>query len=263
MTIRPLVARWWPKVTLTASTKSYSQLTAATMTEPEVSVPAVMRNYHEVLRNDLAKVLAPLAATGDLARFAAAWDGYCAAIAVHAAMEDGVAGAGGGSAAMLDHYFDGAAGAAVFKEEHVHEHAQQRAVAAAIGDGPVALRAAFETYRVTAEAHLKHEEDVMMPLVARLPMPKAPKFAQWCVSAGIAHGGFEHFVAHGVQSLATYGSTKNSPAGATRVWVHALKAVCSPEQWAAYLPIARDAAPPSVWASIVAEVPSLEAALNG
>ena len=24
------------------------------MTEPEVSVPAVMRNYHEVLRNDLA-----------------------------------------------------------------------------------------------------------------------------------------------------------------------------------------------------------------
>jgi len=37
-------------------------------TEPEVSVPIVMRNYHhEVLRNDLAKVLTPLAATGDLA----------------------------------------------------------------------------------------------------------------------------------------------------------------------------------------------------
>jgi hypothetical protein len=229
------------------------------MTEPEVSVPAVMRNYHEVLRNDLARVLAPLAAAGDLAGFAAAWDGYCAAIAVHAAMEDGVEGSGGGSAAMLDHYFDGAAGASVFKEEHVHEHANQRAVTAAMAEGPVALHAAFGAYRVAAEAHLLHEEDVMMPLVVRLPTPKAPKFAQWCVSAGIAHGGFEHFVAHGVASLATYGSAKNSPAVATRVWVHSLKAVCSPEQWAAYLPIVRAAAPASIWATIVAEVPSLEA----
>lgn len=229
------------------------------MTEPEVSVPAVMRNYHEVLRNDLAKVLAPLAAAGDLAGFATAWDGYCAALAVHAAMEDGVEGAGGGSAAMLDYYFDGAAGALVFKEEHVREHANQRVVTAAIDEGPVALRVAFETYRVAAEAHLKHEEDVMVPLVMRLPNPKAPKFAQWCVSAGIAHGAFEHFVAHGVESLATYGSAKNTPAGATRVWVHSLKAVCSPEQWAAYLPIARAAAPPRIWAIIIAEVPSLEA----
>jgi hypothetical protein len=40
----------------------------------------------------------------------------------------------------------------------------------------------------------------MVPLVLRLPSPKAPEFAQWCVSAGIAHGGFEHLVAHGVES---------------------------------------------------------------
>jgi hypothetical protein len=228
------------------------------MTEPDVSVPAVMRNYHEVLRNDLAKVLAPLAAAGDVAPFAAAWRDYCAAIAVHAAMEDGVEGAGGGSAAMLDHYFDGAADAPLFKEEHVREHASQRAVTVAAAAGPDALRTAFEAYRSVAEAHLQHEEDVMMPLVARLANPKAPKFAQWCVTAGIAHGGFEHFVAHGVKSLATHGSTKNAPVVATRVWVHALKAVCSPEQWAAYLPIARAAATPSVWAAIVTEVPSLE-----
>jgi hypothetical protein len=52
------------------------------MTEPDVSVPAVMRNYHEVLRNDLAQVLTPLAAAGEVAGFATAWGGYCAAIAV-------------------------------------------------------------------------------------------------------------------------------------------------------------------------------------
>jgi len=35
--------------------------------------------------------------------------------------------------------------------------------------------------------------------------------------------------------------------------------VCSPQQWAAYLPVARAASTPAVWAAVVAEVPSLEA----
>jgi hypothetical protein len=229
------------------------------MTEPEVSVPAVMRNYHEVLRNDLGKVLAPRAEAGDLAGFSAAWQAYARAIAVHAAMEDGVEGAGGGSSAMLDHHFGGAADAAMFRAEHVQEHALQAAVTRAVPAGMAAVRAAFAAYRPMAEAHLQHEEDIMMPLVARLPQPKAPLFAHWCVSAGIAHGDFDHFVAHGVQSLAAWGSTKNTPAGATRVFVHALKTVCTPAQWARYLPLARAAAPADVWAGVLAEVPSLEA----
>jgi hypothetical protein len=228
------------------------------MTEPEVSVPAVMRNYHEVLRNDLAKVLTPLAEAGPAERFSIAWQAYTRAIAVHAAMEDGVEGAGGGSAAMLDHHFDGAAGAAMFREEHVQEHAMQSAVTRAIAQGAAAVREAFIAYREVAEAHLKHEEDIMMPLVARLPPPKAPLFASWCVSAGIAQGDFDHFVAHGVASLAAHGSTKNTPVGATRVFVHALKSVCTPGQWARYLPLARQAAPADVWAGVLAEVPSLE-----
>ena len=113
-------------------------------------------------------------------------------------------------------------------------------------------------YRAVAEAHLKHEEDIMMPLVARLPQPKAPLFAHWCLTAGIAHGNFDHFVAHGVQSLSAFGSAKNTPVGATRVFVHALKTLCTPAQWAHYLPVARGAAPPEIWASVIADVPSLE-----
>jgi hypothetical protein len=232
------------------------------MTEPEVSSPAVMRNYHEVLRNDLSKVMPALIEAGDMPGFADAWKAYQDAIAVHAAMEDGVEGAGGGSAAMLDHYFDGAAGAGVFAAEHIDEHVMQCDVTDAIPRGADAVREAFAEYRSFAEAHLKHEEDIMMPLVARLPSPKAPLFAQWCVSAGIAHGGFDHFVAHGVQSLATYGSAKNTPAGATRVFVHALKSVCTAGQWDRYLPIARRAAPPDVWEAVLAEVPSLESPVN-
>ena len=229
------------------------------MTEPEASPPAVMRNYHEVLRNDLCKVLTPLSEAGDVAAFSAAWKAYTAAIAVHAAMEDGVAGAGGGSVAMLDLHFNGAAGQAMFKEEHVQEHAMQHAVTDALAQSAATVRTAFAAYRVVAEAHLQHEEDIMMPLVARLPSPKAPLFAHWCLSAGIAHGGFEHFVAHGVKSLATHGSAKNTPVGATRVFVHALKAVCTPAQWEQYRPVARHAAPQAIWAAVAAEVPSLEA----
>jgi hypothetical protein len=228
------------------------------MTEPEVSIPAVMRNYHEVLRNDLSKILSPLSEAADLVGFSLAWTGYTRAIAVHAAMEDGVEGAGGGSAAMLDHYFDGAADAPMFREEHVQEHAMQAAVTRAIADSAAAARDAFAAYRVMAEAHLKHEEDIMMPLVVRLPPPKAPLFANWCVAAGIAHGDFDHFVSHGVQSLAAYGSAKNTPVGATRVFLHSLKTLCTPSQWERYLPLARRAAPPDVWAGVLAEVPSLE-----
>ena len=135
----------------------------------------------------------------------------------------------------------------------------QAAVTDAIPSGADPLRTAFAAYRVMAEVHLKHEEDIMMPLVARLPAPKAPLFASWCVTAGIAHGGFEHFVAHGVQSLAAWGSAKNTPVGATRVFVHALKTVCTSTQWSQYLPVARNAAPPEIWAGVLAEVPSLEA----
>ena len=138
----------------------------------------------------------------------------------------------------------------------------QAAVTRALAEGVAALREAFATYRAFAEAHLLHEENIMMPLVARLPAPKAPLFADWCVSAGIAHGGFEHFVAHGVQSLATHGSGKNTPVGATRVFLHSLKTVCTAAQWAQYGAVARAAAPAEVWAGVVAEVPSLQIALE-
>lgn len=62
---------------------------------------------------------------------------------------------------MLDHYFDGAAGGSVFKEEHVHEHAHQRAVTAAIGEGPGALRAAFEKYRAAGEEVLPKQVELL------------------------------------------------------------------------------------------------------
>lgn len=216
-----------------------------------------MRNYHEVLRNDLNVVLPPLLDSGDRQAFGDAWRAYAQAIGVHAAMEDGVEGAGGGSVAMLNHHFGGIIDAAGFLDEHAREHAAQAEVSRALTGPLEELRRAFAAYAELAEAHMKHEEDEMQPLVVKLPDPKAPKFAQWCVSAGLAHGGMEHFLAHGVQSLSRHGSTRNPPLVATRVFVHAAHAIFSPEQWARFGPLMRDAAPTELWAALVAEVPEL------
>ena len=61
-----------------------------------------------------------------------------------------------------------------------------------------------------------------------------------------------------MRSLSTFGSGRNTPVGATRVFLQSLKSVSTPEQWRRYLPIARDAASPDVWTAILSEVPSLE-----
>lgn len=70
--------------------------------------------------------------------------------------------------------------------------------------------------------------------------------------------GYHQALRHDLPTLA---SAKNTPEGATRVFVHALKTLCTPTQWTQYLPVASAAATPDIWASIVAEVPSLEPVL--
>ena len=62
----------------------------------------------------------------------------------------------------------------MFAAEHQGEHALQAAVTAALDSGPAALQTAFASYRQAALEHLLHEEDVMMPLVARLPPDRMP-----------------------------------------------------------------------------------------
>lgn len=225
---------------------------------PTPAVPAFMRNYHEVLRNDLQRELAPRLAAGDRPGFAQAWCDYTRAIAVHAAMEDGVPGVAQGTTAMLDHFFDGAAGAELFAEEHRQEHRAQDAVTASLQGELEELRQAFDAYLQLAEAHLLHEEDVLQPLVMQLPDPKAPIFRHWVLPAGLTHAAFDHFLAHGVRSLAVYGSAKNPPSVATRVFLHSLQTVAGPERWPDLLPVARTAAPAEIWQAVLAEVPSLD-----
>lgn len=227
------------------------------MVEPAVVIPSFLSGYHEVLRNDLEWVLTPLAVAGHLAEFAEAWGDYRAAVAVHTAMEDGLDGSGGGGIALLHHCFEGVAECLSFHEEHQRECEAQESVSKALGQGQADLDHAFSAYRQVAEDHLAHEDEVILPLVQRLTPPSASLFSRWCVTAGVAGGGFEHFVAHGVASFAIHGSRENSPAKATRIFLHSLQAVCSPALWAVAQPTARAAAFGPIWHEVIAEVPSL------
>ena len=239
-------------------------------TTPAPAVPmaaALMRNAHEVVRADLGKVLGPAVDRGDVEAAAAAWRAASRFMATHAAMEDG-AGGRPGFFALLNQHSGGAVDAAGVPAEHAALDEAAAALDAAFAEeaknvetssaaaGSVA--AAFAAYRAAAEAHLEHEERVMMPIVAGLPNPKAPLVASHGLAAAEAAGDAEWYVAHGVATLAAHGSGANGPATAARVWVHALQAVCSPAQWAVYLPVARAAAGEAVWRGMLAEAPGLE-----
>lgn len=227
------------------------------MVEPEVVVPAFLSDYHEVLRNDLEWVLSPQAQGGHLSEFAESWDEYRAALAVHTAMEDGLEGSGGGGVALLNRCFEGAADCLAFDQEHLREREAQEAVSRSLAQGRTELRHAFGAYRRVAEDHLGNEDAVILPLVRRLKAPSASQFSQWCISAAVAFGGFEHFVAHGVVSFATHGSRQNEPTKATRQFLHSLRAVCTPALWAVVQPTAQAAAFGSIWNGVIQEAPSL------
>jgi hypothetical protein len=220
-------------------------------------VAAFLRNYHEVLRNDLEKVLTPLAESGDRDGFRAAWNEYSNGIEVHAAMEDGVEGAGKGLTRMLESLLGADVESAQFKIEHEHDTDQREAVVAAIDKPATVLSMAFTSYKRSVIEHFVHEESVWQPLVPKLPNPKGPLFAEWVFSAGIAQSGFDDFLVHGVKSLSRYGSSGNTPEVATRVFVHAIHSGCTPDQWARLLPLVKGAMPALVWRAVVAEVPSL------
>jgi hypothetical protein len=95
----------------------------------------------------------------------------------------------------------------------------ERTVEAALQTGQRdAIATAVASYVSHHEAHLKHEEDQMMPLIPRLPdyPERVHLLRSACMTPGLATGDFDHFVGHCVQSLSSHGSAKNSPQTATR-----------------------------------------------
>lgn len=224
---------------------------APALAAPAPMPPAIMRNAHEVVRNDL-KLMHAAAEAHDVAAFQPLWRDFRRFLRVHMAMEDGDAIFG-----LLDAHFDGVATKERLCDEHAAEAPASASVDAALaaGDGAALADAFLRVYEPEHAAHLAHEEAVMMPLVAKLPpASRALLLAKHVMAPGIATGDFDFFLSHGVSSLATHGSTQNTAAVASRVFAHAAQALSTPEQWAHFLPLVRDAMGPALFAAANAEV---------
>ena len=224
---------------------------------------ALMRNFHEVLRNDILKELAPLAAgpSPDFEAFAAAWGRHTHGMAFHAAMEEGAGAAGRGFFALIEDASAGAASADPFRAEHAEEGALKSALEAALAARDAqALSISCEAYKTWALAHLTHEEDIFMKFAPTLAKPVALHLRNEALQPAVATLGshaLDDFVRHGVASLARHGSSANPPHVATRVWLHALQAVAPPQDWQRLRMIALEAAGEEVWAAMLSQVPTL------
>ncbi|TNE88812.1 MAG: hypothetical protein EP330_13560 [Deltaproteobacteria bacterium] len=144
------------------------------MSEFQVRPFAFMRLTHEAIRicrsTFLAHVEAFAADPSDarLEELAHGWAELRRCIRLHAAQEEA------GFFPMLDEMFDGAASHAGFHGQHEGEDAHFERIESLIqacGDdrGRIAeLQAAAEAWAADNEHHLKHEEDIMMPLTQKV-----------------------------------------------------------------------------------------------
>lgn len=197
--------------------------------------------------------LAPAASSGDLDTFEDKWSQFKRALKTHMAMEDRgmfpllneVASNPITDTLALEHTDD--LGECVTVDE---------ALAARNADG---VLQEFTKWREHHLHHLKHEEEVMMPLIPKtVPAPPNPTklgrvFHDRVLSAGEAEGDFDWFVGWNVKQLSGYGSTSENTKVATRVWVWGLQNACTPAQWEQYLPFVKDNASGEVWQYMVAD----------
>jgi hemerythrin-like domain-containing protein len=122
---------------------------------------AFMRLTHEGLRDGFTRLREAASAGVDEAREAFA--ALSPVIALHAAQEEQV------FFPLLDERFDEVVRKAGLREAHAREHALQGALEDALARGDLdATRAAVEAWTSSFEAHLRDEEEVMMPLTEKL-----------------------------------------------------------------------------------------------
>ncbi len=208
---------------------------------------AIMRNAHEALRASILLQEQKLD-SGDDASFREEWQTFQRAIAIHMAMEDDT------MFALLDEVGGGAITTAMLPAEHLEDAILARAVNDVLDSGdPVALRAAWTAWKDDHLNHLKHEEDVMMPLTMKTgPTPEA--------RARIMHDrvlvpsevlpGFDWYVGWVVYMLSRYGSAGHTAAVATRGFVWGLQHACSPAQWNRLRPVVERNTTAEIWAEL-------------
>ncbi len=166
-------------------------------------------------------------------------------------MQEEGTGAGDGFFAALDAASGGAVTAAGIPGEHDHDRAEQALVDAAAARGDAAaLAAAFTRFAAEHEAHLKHEEDVMMPLtmkIGAMPEERGRKANKSLLRPMLPE--FEAFHLKWIlQKL-----LKHKPAEATRVFICGLQVTSTPAEYVRFLPTIAAEVPAPVFAAMDAE----------
>ena len=208
---------------------------------------AIMRNAHEALRASIGLQAQRLEA-GDLAGFGGEWRTFQRGLAVHMAMEDKF------MFGLLDEAGNGGISAAGIPAEHLEDRRLAGPVDAALTAGDAgALRAAWAVWREDHLHHLKHEEDVMMPLTmktAATPEARARVVHERLLVPSEALPDFDWYVGWVVRMLSEHGSESQPASAAVRVFAWGLQHACSPAQWRRLMPVVKQNCAPAIWSEI-------------
>lgn len=201
---------------------------------------AFMRLTHDALRSGFAAVHAA-ANAGDLEIAAAQWHALCAVIALHMKQEET------SFFPLLDRLFDQAVAKANLRDTHERELAHEERVEAAIeAQDRAALVAALDAWAPDFEAHLAHEEEVMMPLTDRVATTPEGRAAAVNEILNVDWEALRTsqlpYVAHALASTKPYGTV--------RMFVSAVQAAAG-GKYEELQPVLRDALPAEMVAMLV------------
>eukprot|EP00298_Acanthocystis_sp_HF-20_P023724 c33497_g1_i1.p1 GENE.c33497_g1_i1~~c33497_g1_i1.p1 ORF type:complete len:244 (+),score=121.53 c33497_g1_i1:33-734(+) len=211
-------------------------------TKPTPMSFAVMRNAHEVIRHTLADLTKSLEEK-DVSNAKTHWENHIRYLRTHAKMED----------EGLFQLLDKLSGTTVISneklnEEHTEDERLHSNVDEAFKTGELEkVSEAFVTYKDFHLKHLKHEEDILMPLTPKSganPEERGKVFAKEVLSK--VGDDFDWFLEYSVKTLARGTATHNGQVG-TSVFVHGLQYASTEKQWEHWLPIVKNSTTTEIW----------------
>ncbi len=222
---------------------------------------AIMRNSHEAIRSHIKEMMVLI--DGDNASqfdaFNTSWSDLHRIVQVHMSMEDHdmfplLIKANGGPI-NLEHLHE----ADAENEKYVNDCIAKMQGTSSSDDKAMAwaeLGDALKNWREAHLAHLKKEEEVMMPLTMKTgatPVERTRVVHTNLVTTALARNAseFEYYIGWCVRKLSKHGSPMQSPEVATRVFVRGLWCACSTAQWAIFRPVVQKNCTAEQWSALV------------
>jgi len=220
--------------------------------KPSPQIFAIMRNGHEVIRGDSRDVRELLVA-GDAAGAKQRWEDMRKWETLHAFMEEGTT-KGESSPLGFFHVLDQKCQNVATENDLFSQHEDLEKKSSEISslldeksDDPDAILKIFDEFASLNEAHLKKEEDIMMPKVMEMKKAGVPlKKVMMEDLLPAVKDDEEFFFGHACSTLEKH--HENMPRA--RVFAHALFAASTPEQWSSRKEIVKSSLSDTTWAEI-------------